>query len=649
MSLSKQILALITLIYVMVFLGTLTIAVQNTRAFLNTQLASHAQDTATSLGLSLSLNLADDDPLMMESMIDAIFDRGYYRSIILEDTAGTPSIVRSQEVKVHEVPAWFVGVLPLQTPTATAPVMAGWTNNGTIRVSPHPGFAYGELWATAKQTLQWYALTLLVALLLTFGFIRLLLRPLRDVEQQAIGISNRDFSFVSPVPRTRELRRVVEAMNLASTKVAEMVEEHVLRADELRREAYLDLTTGLGNKTALDRSLTAVTADEDNIAMATLILIQLDGLADLNAEEGYAAGNALLQQAANRLRNHFPGTDHELCRIGGSMFGVIMHDPSPGQLPSLLEELVRDFVDLLVRENVAFGTFAGASIYSGEGDATQLFERAEYCLRQAKSEPSNWCIWDSGDEAQTTWQTQADQWRDALNQAISDRRLRVHFQPVYSCPDRNLVHLEGLARCELRPGTLLSASKFFPMVSMLGLNPELERAVVEELIAQGLAAGHDAPPLVVNVSELALRNQEFLEWLPERIRGCGLRVDIEVAEATVLRIGDTIARLAASLRRDEARLGVDHCGGRDDGLSYLRDIQPAYVKIDGSFTHNLARNTVQREYIRALVATCHALDCQVVAERVETDEDWQLICQLGFDAGQGHFLGRPRAGVNADV
>jgi len=645
MSLGKQILALISLIYVMVFLGTLTIAVHNTRAFLNTQLASHAQDTATSLGLSLSLHIADDDPLMMESMIDAIFDRGYYRSIVLEDADGKPSIERQTVVKVYDVPTWFVEMLPLQTPTATAPVMAGWTNGGNIIVSAHPGFAYTELWTTTKQTLQWYALTLLVALLFSFGFIRLLLRPLRDVEQQAMGISNRDFSFVSPVPRTRELRRVVEAMNLASTKVAQMLEEHVLRADALRREAYLDVTTGLGNKAALDRAVDAATADEDSISMATLMLIQLDGLAEINAGEGYAAGDKVLQQAANRLRHHFSDNANELCRIGGSMFGVMAHSTSTAQLPNLLDELVQDFQNLRANDSVTFKTFAGASAHSGEGDASQLFERAEYCLRQAKSDPRGWCIWESNEEQQTTEQTQEDHWREILNEVVAERRVVIHFQPVYSCPDRALVHLEGLARCELRSGTLLSAGKFFPMVALLGLNPSFERAVVEELISQALAAKQDALTYVINVSELALSDPQFFTWLPGQIGASRLNIAVEVAETTALRIGDRVARLANSLREAGGRLGIDHCGGRDDGLSYLQYIRPAYVKIDGSFTHSLARDTVQREYVRALVATCHGLDCQVIAEQIETDEDWRLVCEIGFDAGQGHFLGRPKAGL----
>ena len=126
MPLSRQILLIVSLMFALIFVGTFVLTVQNTRQFLVTQMQSHAQDTATSLGLSLSPHMASEDVLLMESMVDAIFDRGYYREILVRSIKGEALIKRELPIKVYQTPAWFVSLLPLSFPTGEADVMAGW-------------------------------------------------------------------------------------------------------------------------------------------------------------------------------------------------------------------------------------------------------------------------------------------------------------------------------------------------------------------------------------------------------------------------------------------------------------------------------------------------------------------------------------------
>ncbi|MDX1528035.1 MAG: LapD/MoxY N-terminal periplasmic domain-containing protein, partial [Gammaproteobacteria bacterium] len=137
MTLLRQLVLILALMFVLVFAGTFTITVENTRRYLVTQLESHAQDTATSLALSLTPHV--DDVLRMKSMVDAVFDRGEYRRIVVENLQGEAMISRDVPVKVYGVPAWFVRRLPLETPEASAKLMSGWRQAGQLKVVSHPG------------------------------------------------------------------------------------------------------------------------------------------------------------------------------------------------------------------------------------------------------------------------------------------------------------------------------------------------------------------------------------------------------------------------------------------------------------------------------------------------------------------------------
>ena len=227
MTLYRQLVLYTLVLFFVLFAGTWLVNLESTRSFLIHQLESHAQDTATSLGVSISQYSSDNDLPAIESMINAVFDRGYYRVVRYTDTRGNILIDRTLDVTIENVPQWFISLIPLKTPEASANVMAGWLQAGTIFVKSHPGYAYRALWENVVRMTGWF-LACGIFVLLAGGFVlRRLLQPLVLVEKQADALCRKEYEIQEPLPRTRELRRVVEAMNRMTRKVKEMFEEQV--------------------------------------------------------------------------------------------------------------------------------------------------------------------------------------------------------------------------------------------------------------------------------------------------------------------------------------------------------------------------------------------------------------------------------------
>ncbi len=127
----------------------------------------------------------------MNSMVDAIFDRGYYKTISVITVDGDTLIERNNPVTSKDVPSWFINNVDLRLPTAEAMVMSGWKQAATVVVVSHPGYAYRELWKNTVDTFWLFSLTTITALLLGILAIRLLLKPLQRVEEQAEAICER--------------------------------------------------------------------------------------------------------------------------------------------------------------------------------------------------------------------------------------------------------------------------------------------------------------------------------------------------------------------------------------------------------------------------------------------------------------------------
>lgn len=171
--------------FLLVIAGVQTLYILNARTHLQEQLESHAQDAATSLGLSLGILLNRGDRALAETVINASFDRGYYKRIEFVSINNEVIVSKVLPPTAADVPSWFVRALPMGAPTAESLVTTGWTQLGRVRVTSHSRFAYEHLWSSARDTLFWLALLYVLALLSMRAFLRGVLRSLAAVERAA--------------------------------------------------------------------------------------------------------------------------------------------------------------------------------------------------------------------------------------------------------------------------------------------------------------------------------------------------------------------------------------------------------------------------------------------------------------------------------
>jgi len=647
MTFSRQLIFLLMTVVFLLFVVSLSISFYNTRQFVEDQLASHSQDAATSLGLSSSTSMREGDKAIVRSLVNAMFHSGDYLEVAVFDNQGEVLVQNRVDVKVEGVPAWFINAVPLSLPVGESIVMDGWVQSGKVQVSSHPGYAYRQLWNASIHTFQWFVISALVILMLSLYRLRKLLHPLKQVEEQAKAISNREFTIVEPLPKTLDLKRIVETMNHLGRKVKQMLNDSDALAQKLRDQAHRDEVTGLANRQSFNEILDHRIASSDLMGQGALAIIQLHNFKQFNDINGYAAGDILLRKTGEVLLKSLAGQENmHLAHLAGANFAVLVEDISYQGAEKLAKSLSLALTTLAGQLEYPLMDIGhvGVAYFKGEQTSGRILSMADAALRKAQTDSANgWYLYKdvSSDKFNSITATQ---WRTKIGQALDQDWLVLQRQAVFNVQNQSVLHEEVYVRLaeDGNLDKLLSAGSFMPMVQNLGLSVAIDKRVLEKVFE--LLKTEQEGLLAVNISPLSLEDSGFIDWLDNILldnKSLAKRLILEFPEYGVVNKLDKLQRFHQRIKAYDVKLSLDHFGRGFTSFAYLQSLKLDYLKIDGSYLYDLESSAENRFFVQALTKIAHGLDIIVIGESVETENVWQLLPTLNVDAGQGYYLAKP--------
>lgn len=649
MTLLRQLILVIVTLFLLLFAGTFIISVHNTQSYLSTQLQTISQDTATSLGLTLSPHFAQDEMIIVESMTSAVFDSGYYREVVIKSTDGKTIVERIAPVSIEGVPDWFISLVPLQTPRGEALIMAGWQQAGTITVAANPGEAYMTLWTNSIQSFWWFLGSSVLTFALGILALHFVLRPLRAVEQQAKSICDREYPVQNKLPWTLELRSVVEAMNRMTLKVRDMFQEQTEAMERMRSENFIDPVTGLANRKYFDNQLRHLISSEDVFHTGALIIIEIKDLKQINEQLGYVKTDALLNELSNLIREHsarLQGIDHFSAHIAGADFAIVLTDIGEKDVEDFISQLMSSLPrlhdkGLIETLDIAH---AGVAIYNGQSYFDFLSD-ADTALRSAQVQGANRWQVNSNKRTQGGYSHSASKWSEILQGIIRDRKIALFMQPIIRSGEGGIVeHREILLRVIDPEGNIIPAGTFIPMAKRLGMIQDFDRLVVEEVMLRLAQSPSDPTPLAINLFPASIHDDSFNDWLVsclERQPTVAARLILEIAEYGAVENIAMLKTWVDRIRATGAKTSIDHFGKAFSSFGYLCETRIDYLKIDGSFVADLPNNKDHRFFIESIIKIAHGLDITVIAESVENPEEIAILDTLGIDGLQGYGLAKP--------
>ena len=639
MSLTKQFSIGFLLVLLLVFIGTVYINVNSFRAYVESQLASHAQDTATSLGLSISPYVGDENSIsIVETMVNAIFDSGYYQSIVLKNTEDKVLLEKQNPPAPEGVPEWFSELFPLNPPVSQTEINSGWNIAGLMTVTAHPGKGYAQLWENAQSTFRFTLLLFIVGSALLYTVLRAILTPIFSVVSASERISARDFSEIDNVPKTKELNLMVRAINKMAGILNKQHAELTAQAQSYYQSAYVDSLTQFGNKLALDNRLARMFADKEMMPAGYLIIIRLSSLAQVNESEGAQTADAYISTLANTVKEKGRAVNAEAYRVRGGDFVMLLENANEERCCDFLNALSDELATHTLPMYTNGFAHIGAAKFNEMTEKQKLLESADAALTTAKHTPKRWQL-----ASQLEKHISQSEWRIQFDRIIREKAVDIVRQPVKNF-DNDIVYSECYARFKAE-----NKQDYLPMSELMAESEHLRYAgQLDTLILKKILTllnQNSAEKVGINISPLTLTKKIYIDNFLDLLRKHAAEAKhlvVEVQEVCLHNAPENTLYLAESLRELGTQLTLERVGSSIAAFAHLRKLRPNYIKLDGSFTRNIHKLDDNQFFVRSLVNIAHGLNITVIAELVEEEKEAQTLQGLFVDCVQGYVISQPK-------
>ena len=638
MSLTKQFSIGFLLVLLLVFVGTVYINVNSFRAYVESQLASHSQDTATSLGLSISPYVGDENSMStVETMVNAIFDSGYYQSIVLKNTEGTVLLEKQNPPSPEDVPDWFSELFPLNPPVSQTEINSGWNIAGVMTVTAHPGIGYAQLWENAQSTFRFTLLLFIVGSALLYAVLRAILTPIVSVVNASERISARDFSEIENIPKTKELNLMVRAINKMAGILNKQHGELTAQAQSYYQSAYVDSLTKLGNKLALDNRLARMFADKEMAPAGYLIIIRLSSLAHVNDSEGAHTADEYINTLADIIKHRGSHINTEAYRVRGGDFVMLLENANEERCCDFLNALSDELASHTLPIYANGFAHIGAAKFNELTEKQQLLENADAALTTAKHTSKRWQL-----ASQLEKRISQNEWRSQFDRIIRDSAVDIVRQPVKNF-DNTLVYSECYARFQGENNQdYLPMSELMAESEHLRYAGQLDTLILKKILT--LLSQNTAEKVGINLSPLTLSEKIYIDSFLDVLKNHPIAASnlvVEVQEICLQNAPDNVFYLAEKLRLLGSSLTLERVGSSIAAFSHLRKLRPNYIKLDGSFTRNIHNSEDNQFFVRSLVNIAHGLNITVIAELVEEEIEAQTLQNLFVDCVQGYVICQP--------
>ncbi len=667
MSLMRQVWLLVLGVVGLSLLGGELVSVVSVRQLMQTQLQIKNSDNAAALALALSQQRGE--PELMELLISAQFDTGYYQHVLWRGADGKLVFERVSARQPGTAPAWFVALTPIVVQPGVAQVSNGWNAIGSVEVLSHSAYAHDEMWRSLVRLTGLLAAVGLLASAAAWAALRRIRRPLDNAVAQANRMVEGNFTVVVE-PAVPELKQLTQAMNSMVLRVKSMFEAQAEQLQILRVQAHCDSLTGLSSRKHFLAELDSALSRDEGPVRAGLVLLRLRDLVGLNQRLGRPAVDQILLGVAHavlaypeRVRGCLAG------RLNGSDFALWL--PAPG----VAAETAHALAEALRASLPAFGggiqVALGAVDLPREQAAGIWFGEADAALARAETQPGfvveARVVPAANASAQPNSAAQAAQaaqpaqsvtlpphhqqgervWRAQIIAALNERRVRLVQFPLLDRAGK-VLHLECPLQMQLDPqGEFEAATRWLPLAVRSRLTAEVDLLAV--MLALDSIA-RDGLQRCINIAPASLLDGTFVPRLRELVfqsPQLARRLGLELAESAAIHHFDLLQELGRQLRPLGVKLGLEHAGA---GLAHVERLYLAgldYVKLDASVVAGVAGDAARAAFVRGMLVMLRSLALKVYAEGVVDGLDVQALwdCEVDGVTGPWATAREPQAGA----
>ena len=492
------------------------------------------------------------------------------------------------------------------------------------------------------------AILILLALLTVFALygrraLRRALASISDLQDPIQELASGNLNVKFEPAEHREISDIVEALETTATALSQ-------RDAMLMELANHDNLTGLYN---WRRFMEELNVELANIAVhehsSALFFIDLDQFKYVNDTCGHHAGDRLIRKVADELVRSVRQEDI-VARFGGDEFVILHCSTDEDSAREMAERILANMRRLAhVEDERVFHIHCSIGvtmINRAKANPDEIIAEADIACREAKSAGRNRMQFFEKSSHIVERASSDVGWMNRLRNAVDADSFELRFQPINRIDSGVTTHHEVLLRLRGDDGKLMSPDAFLPSAVRFGLMSEIDLWTIRHS-AQAFAEYVEETPqlrLSINLSANAFESDNLSNFVATVFEEYGVpakRIIFEITESLAVRRPRHVELQIDALREMGCKLALDDFGTGYSSFSYLQKLHFDFIKIDGSFVHDIVNNPVDQKMIKLIAEVGREANMQTVAEYVQDAESLELLGELGVDLAQGFFVGRP--------
>ncbi|MFT6732049.1 MAG: diguanylate cyclase (GGDEF)-like protein [Polaribacter sp.] len=521
-----------------------------------------------------------------------------------------------------------------------------------------------------KQTRTYYIYSLVVLLILSFIIyfvaqkmqksissrivnLEQISRRISHINNYAIRVPNYGEDEIGSLARSFNLMlETIEKNQHEKDRAHEALQINRRRLEsavkDLQYLANYDSLTQLPNRAlCMDRIKIAIkAASRENIMMAVMFL-DLDHFKDVNDSLGHAIGDDLLRSTSQRLQEHIR-EDDTLARLGGDEFVIILNRiKKTERVIDVVEKIVAGFdrpFDLSgfqVNSTVSIGV----CLYPGDGvDVDSLMKSADAAMYKAKEAGRN--TYEFYESHLNQLANRRHQLANELRSAIKNDELNLVFQPQLNLAKNEIIGAEALVRWVHPILGNISPAEFIPVAENTGMIKEIGDWVLDQacMVLAKCLQSQIIIRIAINLSALQFKQADLASTISKTLKAYRIPphlLEVEITESMVMRDVNKAIGILEDIKKMNIRIAIDDFGTGYSSLSYLRRFPLDALKIDQSFVDELFVDNGDTAITLAIISMAKSLRLEVIAEGVETKEQFEFLAKNHCDDIQGYFFSKP--------